>query len=310
MLYARSETEVDDRPGVRRTHGKLLAQFTGQLQGDDLEYFRKWDRLIDLEAHATVGNTATAWLVDSHIREKTSGETISSLVYKGTSSSPEGSGVLLHFTRGPLPLSQTMLDRLSIGIGSHVVVSTDGTIFDDSQSDPKFQYLNTQRERKKFRQRMNVVRGFLKVATAAEVVLSANQEDLDRIQDIHDRFSKLSLDDEGEGDSPLLFRVDKENSAVGIGTLRQNLINLFTADARKSDEDSTPWEVATQRRMPRLRNFVVRLEPPSFRKINDSTLFQSKGPPIPGCDPQILSQEFQSLNQDQQEAVRKVCWPR
>jgi DNA replication factor Dna2 len=307
MLYARSETEVDDRSGVRQSHGELLAKFTGMLVGDDLEYFRKWDRLIDLDADATVGNAATAWLVDSHTRETTTGQAISSLVYSGPAPSPEGSGILLRFKRASLSPSQAKLDRLSIGIGSHVVVSTDGSIFDDSQSDPKLEYLNTQRERKKFRQRMNVVRGFLKVATSDEIFVSANREDLDRLQDIQGRFSKLSIDD---GNSPLLFRVDKDDSAVGIGTLRQNLINMFTADARKgSNEDPTPLEVAVRRRLPRLRNFVVRLEPPSFRTISDATLFQAIGPPIPGCDPQMLSQEFHALNSDQQDAVRKVGRP-
>jgi len=312
MLYARSETDIDDRSGVKHTHGELLAKFTGQLQEDDLQYFRKWDRLIDLEAHASTGNTASVWLVDSQTREATTGETISSLVYKRTTRSPEGSGVLLHFMRDrSSSLHQANLDRLAIGIGSHVVISTDGNIFDDSQSDPKLEYMSTQRKRKKFRQRMNVVRGFLKVATTTEIIIAASQEDLDRLEDLQDRYTKFSIGDDGDADSHLLFRVDKDNSAVGIGTLRQNLINLFTADAQKGKEEPTPLDVAIQRRLPRLRNFIVRLAPPSFLTIDDSDLFQQPmGPPIPGCDPRLLFQEFQSLNQDQQDAVRKVCYHR
>jgi DNA replication factor Dna2 len=310
MLYARSETDIDDIAGVKHTHGELLAKFTGQLHEDDLHYFRKWDRLIDLEAHASVGNTASVWLVDSQTREMSTGETISSLVFKGTTRSSEGSGVLLRFTRGTSSHNQANFDRIAIGMGSHVVVSTDGNIFDDSQSDPKMEYMNTQRERKKFRHRMNVVRGFLKGATTTDIVISASHEDLDRIQDLQDRYSKFSLDDNGDGDagSQLLFRVDKDNSAVGVGTLRQNLINLFTADSQRGKEEPTPLNVATQRRLPRLRNFIVRLEPPTFQTVDDAALFQQPmGPPIPGCDPRLLSEEFQSLNKDQQDAVRKVC---
>lgn len=303
MLYARSETEVQDPTGVKMSHSSLLTKYTGQLQQEDLEYFRKWDRLVDLEAHATVGNTALAWLRDSQTREKVTGETISSLVYEGPSlSSKNASGVLLRFKRSPLSLSQSNLDGLSIGIGAHVVVSTDGSIFDDSQSDPKLEYMNTQREQKKFRQRMNIVRGFFEEASASEVLISAKHEDLDQIQNICDRFSQHS------GNSEILFRVDKDNSAVGIGTLRQNLINLFTGDHSKNGkEDATPFEVAKQIRFPRLRDFIVRLRPPCFRDFDDTFLFREMGPRLPGCDPSVLAAEFLALNKDQQDAVRKVC---
>jgi hypothetical protein len=304
MLYANSETEKSDLTGVRKSHGELMTKFTGQLLPGDLDYFRKWDRLIDMEAHASVGNIATAWLVDSQSREKATGESISSLVYDGASPSQEGSGVLLRFRRATDFCSQVKLSSLSIGKGSHVVISTDGNAFDDSQSDPKLEYMNTQRERKKFRHHMNVIRGYLQEARSDEVVISAKREDLDRVRHMCSRYKKFSNDD---GQSALMFRVDKDNSAVGIGTLRQNLINLFTADhARSSKEELSKLDVARQRRLPRLRDSIVRLEVPSFGSTDDSLLFRAAGPRIPGCDLQDLSKEFQTLNQDQQSAVRKV----
>ena len=302
MLYAYSETEVKDLPSVRKSHGELMAKFTGQLLRGDLDYFRKWDRLIDLEAHATGGNVAPAWLVDSQIREKATGESISSLVYDGVSPNVDGSGVLLRFRRAAN--FQVKLDSLSIAKGSHVLISTDGNAFDDSQSDPKLEYINTQRERKKFRHHMNVIRGFMEEARSDKLIVSAKREDLDRIRDMCNRYKKNSNDDD---QSALMFRVDKDNSAVGIGTLRQNLINLFTADrALNCISELSKLDIARQHRLPRLRNFIVRLEAPSFGPSDDSALFSSAGPKIPGCDLEVLSKEFYSLNHDQQSAVRKV----
>ena len=188
-----------------QSHRELLKKFTACLQRDDIEYFRKWDRLIDLEAHATVGNIATAWLVDSSEREKKTGETISSLVYDGASPSVQGSGALLRFRRSATSISDNNLDTLSIGKGSHVVISTDGCVFDDSQSDPKLEYMNTQSERKKFRHHMHIVRGFLEEATANDVVVSAQREDLDRIREMCSRFKKQPGGDAG---AFLTFRLD------------------------------------------------------------------------------------------------------
>lgn len=304
MLYAISEIELKDVSGVKRTHRELLSKFTGQLRLEDLDYFRKWDRLIDLEAHATLDSIATAWLLHSGEREQITGETMSSLVYDGASPGIEGSGALLRFRRSPNFRTKTQLDSLSIGKGSHVVVSTDGRVFDDSQSDLKPEYINTQRERKKFRHQMCVVRGFLEEASSDEVIISAKREDLDRVRELCNRFKKFSGDD---AESTLRFRVDKDNSAVGIGTLRQNLINFFTADhARNSNEELTPLENTRQRRLPRLRDFIVRLDAPSFGPIDDKILFRARVQELPGCNIEALSEEFRILNEDQQKAIRKV----
>lgn len=301
MLYAFSESEKNDPHGVRRSHGGLMTRFTGKLQPGDMDYFRKWDRLIDLEAHATVGNIAASWLVDSRAREKATGESISSLYYDGCLPGRDGSSVLLHFRKAH---SQFNMDSLAVGKGSHVVISTDGNTFVDSQSDPTLEYENTQREWKKLRHRMHVVRGFLDEVKGDGVLISAKKEDLDRVRDMCNRYKKAAKDDGGR---TLLFRVDKDNSAVGIGTLRQNLINLFTSDhAQSSTEGTTQIDIAKQRRLPRLRDIIVRLTPPTFKTTNDASLFNVMGPTLPGCDLKVLSLEFQSLNQDQQDAVRKV----
>jgi hypothetical protein len=105
----------------------------------------------------------------------------------------------------------------------------------------------------------------------------------------------------------LFFRVDKDNSSVGIGTLRQNLINFFTADfIRREGEELSQTAIAKQRRIPWLRDVVIRLKPPSFDSRTPASFFNGPGPNIPGCDLQNLSSEFADLNPDQQKAVEKV----
>ena len=71
MLYAASENESST---VRDSHKNLMSKFTGHLKEDEIAYFRKWDRLIDLEAHASNRNVATSWLKDSQRLEKEKGE--------------------------------------------------------------------------------------------------------------------------------------------------------------------------------------------------------------------------------------------
>jgi hypothetical protein len=303
MLYAAAEKD-DTSGGVGHTHKELLSKFTGQLEEDDLAYFRKWDRLIDLEADASNRNAASAWLVNSHQREKETGESISSLVYDGAVPSEGGSQVLIRFRRGADTLSQSKLESLSITKGSYVIISTDGTSFDDSQSEPNLEYENTQRRRKKFRHHMHVVRGSMQEISSDGLLVSSRREDLERIRDMTSRYQKLSEDD---GSSRLMFRLDKDNSSVGIGTLRQNIINFFSSDhSRKEGEEMSQVAVAKQRRLPRLRDSVVRLQPPSFNTNDTASFFRGPGPRIPGCDLHTLSREFEDLNSDQQDAVHKV----
>ena len=87
MMYASSDkhkittsTSVTATP-AKNKHGKLLDHFTGHLQGAELEYFRNWDRLIDLEKHASAKDVISrAWLFGSAEKEMRDGKCISSLV--------------------------------------------------------------------------------------------------------------------------------------------------------------------------------------------------------------------------------------
>lgn len=81
------------------THGKLIRHFTDHLTPSDLKYFRKWDRLIDLERHATKYEVAKkSWLFDSHEMES------------GNMSNTSGGGGCI---------SSLVLDELSLGMVSN-----------------------------------------------------------------------------------------------------------------------------------------------------------------------------------------------
>ena len=266
-----------------------MSKFTGQLQEDDLAYFRDWDRLIDLEAHDSNYLVATAWLTESLEREKQKGESVSRLEFGGAEPG-QGSRVLIRFRRSGLSPSQSPLESLSIQKGCQVIISTDGTSFGESRPG----------QRPKARHHMHIVRGYMERTEGDTLFVSARREDLERMRDMVARYRKRW------GDAPL-FRADKDNSSVGVGTLRQNLINLFTADyTRKEDEDPSTAVVAKQRRLPWLRDAIIRLKPPSFGTKEAATFFQGPGPNIPGCDLETLFYEYAELNPDQQKAVTKV----
>lgn len=306
MLYAASEARniVDPHWVTGNTHKELLSKFTGNLTDEDLLYFRKWDRLIDLEADASTCNIATAWLTESQHRERERGESVSSLIFDHPAPSPteEGLYVLIAFRRGESSQSNTPLENLPLSHGCHVIISTDGTSLVGSTNSVRS---GKRQAGKQFRHQMHIVRGIMEKVEDGKVYILAKREDLERIRDLARRHRNFF---EKKGTSPqLLFRIDKDISAVGIGTLRQNLINFFTADFA-GDAENQPSRVAKQSRLPRLRDIVVRLTLPQFNpSVTSDSLFNVKGPKIPGCEMESLSSEFSHLNPDQKTAVVKVC---
>eukprot|EP00980_Cylindrotheca_fusiformis_P003269 scaffold738_cov124-Cylindrotheca_fusiformis.AAC.8 len=310
MLYAAAGTKKKNDPNwaTGRSHGDLLAQFTGHLQESDIEYFRTWDRLIDLEADASGRNIAIAWLTDSRCREMERGESISGLVFDHPEPSPtdESSHVLIAFRRGGASLTQTSFEKISLTRGCHVIISTDGTSLVDGSSGLD-SCTAPSRRIKKFRHQMHIVRGIVENVQNEKLLVMARREELERIRDLVIRHRNF-CDKNGEPYSPLSFRFDKDTSSVGIGTLRQNLINFFTADfSGKKDEQLSQASAAKKLRLPKLRDLVIRLEKPRFDiNVSVELLFRSVGQTIPGCDMKGLSTEFSQLNPDQRQAVMKV----
>lgn len=295
MMYAAAARSSQKIAVADPSHQELMRHFAGHLADEDYAYFTEWDRLVDLEAHAHQSSVATAWLLGSDLRETETSKSVSSLIYEPTSSSPEAVFdeswyAVIGFCRSPTAAIQTSLSNIGFAPGCRVIVSTDSTTLETQSS----------RRSSSVRPKMHVVRGVVHATSDTKLHVRASRDDLTRIQKIV----------KASGVDHLQFRLDRDDSATGIGTLRQNLINLFTADVKPPEEQDAGSQ---QTRLSRLRDFIIRLREP----IYDGGLVKSMFSPtpetssyaVPGCDMMDLAFEYADMNSDQRAAAEKVCSP-
>jgi hypothetical protein len=280
---ARSSMADGELDVVGKTHTELLQQTTGHLTADDFAYFQKWDRLVDIEADIVVSSAAEAWLIGSEDREKATAKTISRLTFDTVPSADEitlddSRLVLLSFQRSVDSPCRTPLANLGLEKGCYAIVSTDSTTC--GQTPGLHQSIT-------IRPQMHIVRGALERITDTHIFIRASRDDRSRVQKVVAK----------AGAPGVFFRVDRDEVATGAGTLRQNLVNLFTKDLPEKP-DRLSW----------LRDAIVRLRAPAFNGALKKTLFLPglgmHG--VPGCDLKDLRREFLELNTDQQAAVEKV----
>lgn len=263
-----------------------MHHFTGHLVAEEFEYFTRWDRLVDIEADAGASMIAKAWLVGSDEREKGTSKSISSLVFDPQGSSAEAVFdeswyATVAFRRNSSSIIQTPLTNVGFPPGSMVVVSTDTTILAFSSARSQF----------------HIVRGIVHKATETQLTIRASRSDLTRIE-------KLV---KAANDSQVRFRLDRDDVSTGIGTLRQNLVNLFTGDTKAPGETGTQIE---RTRLSWLRDVLIRLRKPIFDKSQVRYMFTpplgTRVEPVPGCDLMDLAFEFAELNSDQRSAAEQV----
>ena len=291
--------------GVYRSHGQLLNHFTGHLEPDDLNYFRDWDRLMDLEADATIRLTTSSWLMDSMDGEAESGTTVSSLILElgaiGEQSGTEDKQTVNIVARRSKdsPLA-THFTSMNIESGNHVIVSTDTT----SLCEPEKVNSNGHRSRRK---QMQIARGYIDSIKEDQIVIRFSVQEYSQIA-LYARKTGTAVSME-----EIKFRLDKDDVSTGIGTLRQNLINLFTTDitpfgSKESDPRLTQGTLV-RNRFSWLRDVVVRLRTPFFGDLPQSAMFMrpsGNAVSVPGCSLEHLRSEFWQLNDDQKRAVEKV----
>ena len=295
MLYAASGSATDVN-----SHQEILSQFTGHLKEEDLAYFNKWERLIDIEADSSNSTASAAWLVDSRLRERDNGESISGLIMDAHASyAVDHSRALICFRRNVEEYSQSSLDNLNFTPGSQVIVSTDGTLFDD--------FAGTTHPTRKFRHHKHITKGYIDRVEDDRVFVSATCDELDQMKVLTDRYIGNQQYTNGAMvlSEPLLFRLDKNKNSVGTGTLRWNLINFLTCDYKpETAKEFTELDRIKQLRLSRLRDIVIRLKTPEFVDNLRSSLFNGIDRQVSGCNLLVLKDEFSQLNNDQQEAVR------
>jgi DNA replication ATP-dependent helicase Dna2 len=296
MLYAAS-----DSTGDSERHSDLMSKFTGHLNQEDLEYFRKWDRLIDIESESSNTKASMPWLANSRVRQTEPGESISEVMFDAHSSHKVGaSNAMICFRINLKTCSQSSSENQNIATGSHVVVSADRTIL--------HHFTNSAPSENQLQNRMHVAKGCIERIDDDKVFVSTTYDEMNQLTRIvrqyHDSAQRST---EGDSSESLLFRLDKSNNSFGTGTLRWNLINFLTSDyTMRTKAECTELDRIKQRRLAWLRDMIIRLKSPEFTNDPQPSLFRGIDLHIPGCNLSNLSKEFYLLNDAQQMAVKKV----
>ncbi|KAL3925164.1 MAG: hypothetical protein SGILL_000589 [Bacillariaceae sp.] len=279
MLYAASGSASDTSK-----HSELMSQFTGHLQPVDLEYFRTWDRLLDIEAGAT-----TARNLDPK-RVKPRHEEVSGYAFDPQASFTEmnGRNASVFFRRYADTNCVKFIDDDDIAPGSNVLVSTLWTGGDANTS----------------RGLSHILKGVVEKCDRREVSISCTLSELALVKQLVSRHRQSTT-------TELKFQIVKSVRSVGTGTLRWNLINFLTGDGVLSEaKELSSAELARRNRLPWLRDMLIRLEPPRFDAGPSPHLFDGIKCHIPGCHLIGLSSEFIKMNYAQQQAVRKCMGSR
>jgi len=321
MLFAKSSTQFDPllTQTIEKSHAPLFHHYTDHLSATDLKYFREWDRLIDLEANASKHNLFKNWLTSSKDLEKSSGRCISGLEFDDNffhlNSTPKkhiqsGLSFLVKFFRSPNSPHSTPLSNLNIDVGSQVVISVDNTLF-QLQKKP----FDANHKANKKRQNLHLLRGSVENISEQAILIRSSKEECDKVNILVAKKKNVNMN---SFKNPIYFRLDKDELSPGFGTLRQNLISLFTKDVTqysiggaKHADISEPNYI--QKRIQWLRRCIIHFEvTPVFDLSQRKSLFslprqiQAHFKPVQGCDFMDLAMEFSELNPDQRAAVEKV----
>jgi hypothetical protein len=207
-MYASS-----DSAALNTGHRRLSEHFTSHLNDGDLIYFRKWDRLIDLERHASSKDTAIkSWLLRSGEKEAIDGNCISSLLLdkssitthigSKTALEPREERTTLRFSRATNSVGLTSINCLGFECGNYVLLSTDSP------------FLTPRRETT---HKMHILKGFVVSIGEQEIEVSVAKRDINHIKRLCEAIN-----------TGLTFRLDKDEFSSSTGILYQNLVNFLT----------------------------------------------------------------------------------
>jgi hypothetical protein len=319
MTYAAagSLNAEGNQKDVQRSHKDILEQYTGHLSDNELEYFRTWDRLIDLEADATKSSVAEAWLEKSEDLERRNGKSISSLSFiprilqQNERSQEEQSVAFIVFERSTSSVLRTPLSKLKLQSGTFVTCSSDCTSQDVLQA--KYSLKPSVRQgNRAFRHQMKVFRGTVERTEGDnKIVIRTSEASIGRMNDLVARF-KDSTPVSTSSSPELLFRIDHDDSYSINGTLRRNVLDLLTKDKAKVDNPTTGdgagmGRLRIQRRFRRQRELIIHLKPPQFSVSQQEEMFNYDSHGVPSCDAIDLMVEFSTtMNGDQRAAAQKV----
>lgn len=311
MLHARLTLATNDdqnsRDSVARTHNDLLSKFTGHLVSEDFLYYNKWTSLLDLEAEAGRFQISETWLHHSYEREASTSKTITALVFDDTKSSDyahydESWYSIITMMRSPTAKLQTPLAKLGFENGSRIVVSTDFHTSNDDLSCNS----NTKNNvgRRLVQRKMYIVRGIVHSTSDKSIQILASKDDHLRMRKISGINARMA-----SSETTVFFRIDKDETAYGIGSLRQNLVNLLTGDVKESSLEVPTTTYSAKHRFSWLRDILVRFQSPIFQEDMSRSMFHPQSLITNGLSDRYikgLELEFLQLNPDQKAAVVKV----
>ncbi|GAA5914570.1 hypothetical protein JCM5296_006275 [Sporobolomyces johnsonii] len=251
MLFRRA---VDGDPCISTDAANPLQAIyeekIGHLTEEHAEFFKTWEKLISYEEQELVRFKKEIWTMEAEERAQV-GRCFAGMVIDDTHVRDEASAAKIHrfiyrlrrqdvLASQPSPTQRAAHSLLggALSVNDPVVVSLE---------DPRV---------------LALARGFILALTPHDVVLGLDHSLTNYPQT------------KGTAVSSLVFRIDKDELAAGMGRIRDNLIQLFVAGG---DE--------------RRRRLVVDLEPPRF----DASLVSAKDRLIPS-----------SLNDDQKLALERV----
>ncbi|GAA5950222.1 hypothetical protein JCM21900_003514 [Sporobolomyces salmonicolor] len=228
----------------------IYEEKTGHLTEEHAEFFKKWEKLISFEEQELVRFKKEIWTMEAEERAQV-GRCFGGMVIDDSHVRDEASSAKIHrfiyrlrrqdaLASQPSPTERATHSLLggALSVNDPVVVSLE---------DPRV---------------LALARGFILALTPHDVIVGLD----------HSLTSYPQTN--GTAVSSLIFRIDKDELAAGMGRIRDNLIQLFVTGG---DE--------------RRRRLVVDLEPPRF----DASLVSALDRLIPS-----------SLNDDQKLALEKV----
>ncbi|CCL99895.1 uncharacterized protein FIBRA_01920 [Fibroporia radiculosa] len=247
MLYRKAAEEVVD---TTSPIADIYALKTSHITREQGAFFKKWEALIALEEQDLIRFKKELWTMGAREREmhgRCFSDMILDVSYFPVLDSREAAqhGARIHrFTYRFTKSSKVEVSLLNghMSFGDAITVSVEPDL-------------------------LALARGFIIGLTPQELVVGVDHE-LD-LQAILERKGGLS--------SEVIFRIDKDELATGMGRIRENIAHMFYADG-----DS------------RRLSLVVDLTPPQFDEIGD---FDTATPPL---------SKLSGLNSSQRIAVSKV----
>ena len=233
MMYAAAASDRSDGTDAAAGdkgggHGRLLEHFAGHLSGPDLDYFRRWDRLIDLERHACAadGSAAAArWWPGGG-----GGDSVPPLVLDEANDGLEGDGdgdALVRFRRrdgdgSPGGGGRPSLADAGLDAGSYCVISSERRGDGASPLSGGRPGAATARSGGT----RHLIRASVAAVRPDSVDVSVQRKDVGRLRRLAGRAGR----DGGGTTGRATFRIDRDETSNGAGLLLQNLVNFFTLD--------------------------------------------------------------------------------